>query len=59
MKQEQKIHTGFRLKQSNVQLIQEFEKQLGINKTSVVDMILTLVDKDRQHFIRLIEKSLH
>ena len=44
---ELKIHTGFRLTKNNYKLLENLEKDLGINKTSVVNMILSLIEKDK------------
>jgi hypothetical protein len=56
---EKKVHAGFRLTKKNIDLIKELENSLGINKTSVVDMILTMVGKDKEHFAKLIRKAIN
>ena len=58
MSKEKKVHTGFRLSQSNLELLEEYERSLGINKTNVMDMILTVIRKDDQLMIDLIRKAL-
>jgi hypothetical protein len=55
---ELKIHTGFRLSKENYMLLEKLEKDLGINKTSVVNMILSLIEKDKAVLINLIESAI-
>ncbi len=55
---ELKIHTGFRLTKDNYKLLEILEKDLGINKTSVVNMILTLIKKDKSVLINLIKSAI-
>ena len=57
-KKETKIHTGFRLSKKNLQLLDNMSEKLGLNKTNVVDMILTSVGNDENLLINLIQKSL-
>jgi hypothetical protein len=57
-KKEAKIHTGFRLTKKNIQLLDSMSEKLGLNKTNVVDMILTSVGNDENLLINLIQKSL-
>lgn len=57
-KKDRKVHTGFRLSKDNVKMIQRYENNLGINKTSVVDMILTVVRKDERLVLDLIKKAI-
>ncbi len=54
---EKKVHVGFRLTRENIDMINELEEKLGISKTSVVDMILTMVKHDKNHFISLIREA--
>lgn len=56
---QKKIHTGFRLSKENVVLLESLENELGINKTSVVDMMLTAIRRDKQLIIRLLEGALN
>jgi len=55
---DQKIHTGFRLSKKNYQLLEDLEKDLGINKTSVINMILSLIKKDKSVLINLIKSAI-
>ena len=54
---ELKIHTGFRLTQNNYKLLEDLEKDLGINKTSVINMILSLIKKDKSVLVNLIKSA--
>ena len=53
-----KIHTGFRLTKNNYKLLEDLEKDLGINKTSVINMILSLIKKDKSVLINLIKSAI-
>ena len=53
-----KIHTGFRLTSDNYKLLEKLEGDLGLNKTGVVNMILTLIDNDRNVLVNLISKAI-
>lgn len=55
---ELKIHTGFRLTKNNFKLLEDLEKDLGINKTSVINMILSLIKKDKSVLINLIKSAI-
>ncbi len=55
---ELKIHTGFRLTQNNYQFLEDLEKNLGINKTSVINMILSLLKKDKTILVKLIKSAI-
>ena len=55
---EEKIHTGFRLTKNNYKLLEELENDLGINKTSVMNMILNLIKKDKAVLIDLIKSAI-
>ena len=55
---EEKIHTGFRLTKNNYKLLEELENDLGINKTSVMNMILNLIKKDKAVLIELIKSAI-
>ena len=55
---ELKIHTGFRLTKDNYKLLEDLEGDLGINKTSVLNMILSLIEKDKAVLINLIKSAL-
>jgi len=53
-----RVHTGFRLTQKNYKLLEELENDLGINKTSVINMILSLIKKDKSVLINLIKSAI-
>ncbi|MBW2998653.1 hypothetical protein KY321_03890 [Candidatus Woesearchaeota archaeon] len=53
-----KIHTGFRLSKNNYELLEDLENDLGITKTSVVNMILSLIKKDKSVLINLIKSAI-
>ena len=55
---EEKVHTGFRLTKNNYRLLEDLEKELGINKTSVINMILSLIKKDKSVLIKLIKSAI-
>lgn len=54
-----KIHTGFRLSKENYKLLENLEQNLGINKTSVVNMILSLIEKDKSILLNLIKSAIN
>ena len=58
MDKQKKVLTGFRLSEGNVKFIEDTGKKLGINKTSVLDMMITVVRKDKQFLSGLIQKAL-
>ncbi|OYT16889.1 MAG: hypothetical protein B7C24_05475 [Bacteroidetes bacterium 4572_77] len=53
----QKIHTGFRLSKSNYDLLSYYEKTLGISKTSVIELVLTVAAKDKKMMLKLLQKA--
>ncbi|WP_159520559.1 hypothetical protein [Sunxiuqinia indica] len=57
-KDQKKILTGFRLSEGNVNFIEDTSKRLGLNKTSALDMLLTVVRKDKRLLTDLIKKAL-
>ncbi|MEA3504603.1 MAG: hypothetical protein U9R32_05335 [Bacteroidota bacterium] len=57
-KKQNKIPQGFRLSQENIKLLEELETSFGINKTSIVDMILTLIRRDKRILISLISAAI-
>lgn len=57
-KEQKKILTGFRLSEGNVNFIDNTGKKLGINRTSALDMLLTLMRKDKKLLSSLIQKAL-
>jgi len=52
-----KIHTGFRLSKSNYDLLSYYQKVLGINKTSVLELLLTVAAKDKKMMLSLMKKA--
>jgi hypothetical protein len=57
-KKETKVHTGFRLSKNNLDFIEDMGNSLGLNKTNVVDMILTIVRNDTALVVKLIKNSI-
>lgn len=55
---DQKVHTGFRLSKNNYKLLEELENDLGINKSGVINMILSLIKKDKSVLISLIKSAI-
>jgi len=58
MKSDLKIHTGFRLTPNNFKLLESLEKDMCINKTAIINMILSLINKDKSILIDLLRKSI-
>jgi len=52
-----KIHTGFRLSKQNLQFIEKTGSSLGLNKTNVLDMFITILRKDPKVLSSLIQKA--
>ncbi|NOR87423.1 MAG: hypothetical protein GQ527_07425 [Bacteroidales bacterium] len=52
-----KIHTGFRLSQSNYNLLSYYQKTLGISKTSVLELLLTVAAKDKKMMLNLLKNA--
>ena len=57
-KDQKKILTGFRLSEGNMRFIEDTGKKLGLNKTSALDMLLTLMRTDKKLLSSLIQKAL-
>ena len=57
-KDQKKILTGFRLSERNMLFIENTGKRLGLNKTSALDMLLTIMQKDKKLLSDLIKKAL-
>lgn len=55
---QKKILTGFRLSENNMRFIEDTGKRLGLNKTSALDMLLTLMRKDKKLLSDLVRKAL-
>ena len=58
-KESKKVLTGFRLSESNAKFIEDTSKRLGLNKTSALDMLLTVMRKDKSVLNSLIQKALN
>ncbi|MGC9375524.1 MAG: hypothetical protein ACP5DQ_10860 [Bacteroidales bacterium] len=54
-----KIHTGFRLSRTNYKLLEELENELGINKTSVINLILALIKNDKKVLVNLFKSAIN
>ncbi len=54
-----KIHTGFRLSRKNIQFIEQTGESLGLNKTSTLDMLITIIRNDPKTLTGLIIKALN
>lgn len=53
-----KVHTGFRLSKKNYVLLENLENDLGINKSGVINMILSLIEKDKSVLVNLIKSAI-
>jgi len=53
-----KIHTGFRLSRQNLMYIEKTGKSLGLNKTSTLDMLITVMRNNPDTLRGLISKAL-
>lgn len=53
-----KIHTGFRLSQQNIQFIEKTGSSLGLNKTNTLDMLITLIRTNPETITELITKAI-
>lgn len=58
MPKEKKIHTGFRISQENHELLKFYEKNLGLNKTGVLELILTISGKDKKMMLTLLKNAI-
>lgn len=52
-----KIQTGFRLSQSSYDSLSYYQKHLGISRTSVLELLLTVAAKDKQMMLKLLKKA--
>lgn len=52
-----KIHTGFRLSKSNHDLLTFYQKKLGISRTSVMELLLTVAANDKNLILNLMKKA--
>lgn len=48
---------NFRLSEENIKFITEFSKQFGMNKTELIEFMITLVRKQPELFIKSFEKQ--
>ncbi len=53
-----KIHTGFRLTRQNLDFIEKTGISLGLNKTSTLDMLITIMRTNPKAISNLILKAL-
>jgi len=58
MTKEKKIHTGFRITKENHELLKFYEKNLGLNKTGVLELILTVAGRDKKMMLSLLKKAI-
>jgi len=52
-----KIQTAFRLSKTNVDLLSYYQKNLGISRTSVLELLLTIIAKDKKLMLKLMAKA--
>ncbi len=55
---EHKIHTGFRLSKQNVKFIEDTGSSLGLNKTGMLDLLLTVIRKNPAILSDMITKAI-
>ena len=48
---------NFRLSEENIKFITEFSKQFGMNKTELIEFMITLIRKQPVLFIKSFEKQ--
>jgi len=58
MPKDKKIHTGFRISKENHELLKFYEKNLGLNKTGVLELILTISGKDKKMMLTLLKNAI-
>lgn len=58
MPKEKKVHTGFRISKQNHELLQFYEQQLGLNRTGVLELILSVVGNDKTLMLKLLQDAL-
>jgi len=58
MAKEKKVHTGFRITKENVELLKFYEKSLGLSRTGVLELILTVSGKDKKMMLGLLKKAI-
>ena len=52
-----KVHTGFRISKENLDFIERTGDNLGLNKTNVLDMFITILRKEPKVVSSLIQKA--
>jgi len=52
-----KIHTGFRISKRNLDFIENTGKNLGLTKTGVVDMFITILRNNPNELGQLLQKA--
>jgi hypothetical protein len=58
MPKEKKVHTGFRITKENLDLLKFYEKNLGLNRTGVLELILTISGRDKKMMLSLLKKAI-
>ncbi len=53
-----KIHTGFRLSKQNIKFIEDKGKALGLNKTNMLDMLITVMRNNPKALSNLIQRAI-
>ena len=53
-----KIHTGFRLSRQNIKFIEDTGNSLGLNKTSTLDMLITIIRNNPGTLTKLITRAI-
>lgn len=58
MEKQKKIHTGFRISKENLDLLKYYESNLGLSRTSVLELILTVAGKDKTMMLTLLRNAI-
>ncbi|OFX20660.1 MAG: hypothetical protein A2033_05105 [Bacteroidetes bacterium GWA2_31_9] len=56
--EDHKVFMGIRLSKDNMILVERVSDSLGLNKTSTIELILTVIRKDEKLLAKLIQKAL-
>ncbi len=56
---ENKVLTGFRLSKKNIEFIDKIGGSLGLNRTSVLDMFITIIRRNNDVLMGLIKNALN
>jgi len=59
MEKQKKIQTGFRISKENYDLLKYYESNLGLSRTSVLELILTVAGKDKDMMLNLLRNAIH